>query len=367
MKFRKKIIISSYDDLENPVYSGGGAVSVHEVAKRLTDKYNVTVITGTYKGAVDQIKNRVRYVRTGSDFLGHKIGQIIYQIALIKQAIMLNYDVWIESATPPFTFSLLPFIVRKPLIVWIGMLSGEDMQRKYFLNFRRIERFFARFYTRFIVPTRWVYEQVRAMNDKAVIDLIPCGYAESVMLKKTNKDVSLKSKYLLFIGRVEINQKGLDLLLRAMSNSNKKISLVIAGGGEVSEMNKLIELIKQYKLDERVHLAGRVSGEKKSALLKNASATVISSRFESFSLTALESLSYQTPVVCFSIPQLSWIPNKFSYKAKPYNVKQLSKIFDKIASSRNTKLAKNPVKKYLKDYSWDKISNEIKKLLTSVL
>src|SRR5947209_2354 len=112
-KNKLSIIISSYDDIKNPVYGGGGAQAVHQLAKKLAARYTVTVLTGTYKKAKNEMVDKVLYKRVGSDIFGHKIGQLLFQYALLRHAKKGNFDIWIESSTPPFTFSLLPLFCKK--------------------------------------------------------------------------------------------------------------------------------------------------------------------------------------------------------------------------------------------------------------
>jgi phosphatidyl-myo-inositol alpha-mannosyltransferase len=378
------IVISSYDDLKNPVYAGGGAYSVHQLAKGLSAEYSIIVLTGTYKNAIDRTIDKIHYVRIGSAIFGHKIGQLIYQLAVLFKAKTLKYDYWIESTTPPFTFSILALISNKPVIAWINMLSASDMQRKYFLNFTIIERFLARFYTYFVVPTDWVKKEVKAMNPKAQILRINCGFEYSLSLchsggrrpiESHNWDAiaSIKSKlqhdskkpYLLYIGRIEVNQKGLDLLINAIAKTDKEINLIIAGNGETNEILKLRTLISYLGLNNRVEFVGQVDGAKKVDLFKHAFATIIPSRFETFCIVALESIFYQKYIIRFDIKQLSWIPDKFSYKVKAFDVKQLAKIIN-VCAKTNKRLRKDESARFLKDYSWLKASDGFNNLIKQI-
>src|SRR4051812_43402090 len=97
----KKVIISSYDDLKNPYYAGGGAYAVHEVAKRLAQKYHVEVLTSSYPQAKDEKVNDVSYKRIGVPRFGPYLGQLIFQARLPFYARTLDYDLWIENFTPP--------------------------------------------------------------------------------------------------------------------------------------------------------------------------------------------------------------------------------------------------------------------------
>lgn len=369
MKRKKKLslVISSYDDLKNPIYSGGGAHSVHQVAKNLTKKHKVTVLTGTYKNAKNEILDKVEYVRIGSDVLGHKIGQLIYQYSLIKYARKKNYDIWIESSTPPFTFSLLPLFCKKPVISWINMLCSYDMQRKYKLNFRTIEQELCKLYKYVIAPTDWVKNEIKTMNKKTKIFTITQGF-EREMPKKPLKKIAGLDKYLLFIGRIEVNQKGLDLLLQALPFTDKKTKVVIAGSGSYQEEHKLSNLIERFRIAKKTKRIGRVRGEKKEILLKYAKAVIIPSRFETFSLSALEAIMHQKPIICFDIPQLKWIPKKYAFKINPFSIPELAYCIDKVFLSKiKSNISDQERKEYLKKFNWTNIAQKFEVIISKAL
>lgn len=362
---KKRIIISSYDDLKNPVYSGGGAVSVHEVAKRLAKNNSVIVLTGTYTNAKNQVIDSVRYVRTGSDMFGHKIGQLLFQLALVKHALSRSCDYWIESSTPPFTFSLLPLFVKKPVVSWVNMLCSFDMQRKYKLNFGNIERLLAKKYRYFIVPTGWVQKEILKMNSQALVAKIPHGYEHHAVLSN-HQLKKYTGEYILFIGRIEVNQKGLDLLIKALSLTKSGITLVIAGSGSDSEERKMKLLVAKYDGNNRVVFAGRVKGQKKALLFKHATAVIIPSRYETFGIVALEAIGFQKPVICFNIPQLAWIPKQFAYKVMPFSTNSLAKAIDDVAKGKNLVFSKAMTQQFLKNFNWSSIFRELQHYLLQV-
>jgi glycosyltransferase involved in cell wall biosynthesis len=355
MKNKKNIhiIISSFDDLKNPVYAGGGARAVYEVAKRLAGKYNVTVLTSTFKGAKSGRRDNVKYLYIGTDIFGPKIGQVLFQFALLKY-LSKPYDIWFESSTPPFTFSLLPLFSKKPVFSWVHMLTAIDMERKYHLKFSYVESLLSKFYKNFIVPTVWVKGEIEKMNKDANIFEIPSGYEVKTSMKK---QILTQEKYLLFIGRIEVNQKGLDLLLEAYSKTNQKYRLLIAGGGASSEVQKLKSLILRYGIEKKVRMLGRVTGESKENLFRGATIIVVPSRFETFGMSALEAISFGKKIVCFDIPQLSWIPKKYAIKIKKFEVGKFSKAIEKTMAS-NTELSREETNEFLKKFRWESIVSQ---------
>ncbi|NTU73781.1 glycosyltransferase family 4 protein [Candidatus Roizmanbacteria bacterium] len=319
---RKTIIISCYDDLKNPVYGGGGAACIFELAKQFSQKSRVILITGTYRGAKNEMIDGIECVRVGSDLFGHQIGQLIYQAALLPYVFRRNYDLWIESSTPPFTFSLLPLMVKKPLTIWIHMFCGNEMKRKYKLPFHWLERLLARNYPRAVVLSPYMEKLMIKMNPSCIVSVIPNGVRKDSISSHV-KDVSA---HLLFLGRIDMGQKGIDLMLKAyeLIPDAQKPPLVIAGNGEPKELKKLMKLINNSSSSHRISYVGRASGAVKQGLLESASAVIVPSRFDTYPLTVLEAFSHGKPVIIFSIPQLSWVPITASLQIPPYEIKELS-------------------------------------------
>ena len=365
---KKKIIISSYDDLNNPHYGGGGAYVVHEIAKRFVGEFDVTVITGRYKASESMKVDGVYYIRIGSEFFGPKIGQIIYSFLLLFVIKTRKFDLWMESFTPPFSTSFLPLMTTKPVIGLVYMLVGKEMKRRYMLPFDLIEKIGLKTYKKIIVPTALVQSAVQQINPKADIYIIPHGIDNKIDIKKS--EPNKKSKEILFIGRIDVDQKGIDLLLRAYSKikdfTNKK--LTIAGSGIETEQNKLKTLIKRLNILENVQLIGRVQGKTKDSLFKNAFCVVIPSRFETFSMVALEALSYGIPLITYDIEGLKWIPDNISIKAQPFSVKKLAKSLEiVIKNSRRRHLMREKGITYVKQHSWTNVVSRYKRLIHQII
>ena len=93
--------------------------------------------------------------------------------------------------------------------------------------------------------------------------------------------------------------KGPDILLQAFISLSKQFAdwhLVLAGpdGGMQEDIQSLL---KQYEIENRVHLIGYITGEEKSEAYHAANVLVIPSRQEAMSIVALEAAACGTPVV----------------------------------------------------------------------
>lgn len=360
---KQKIIISTYDDLENPYYAGGGAIAIHAIAKRLTDQYSVTVLTANYHGARDTVIDGVRYKRIGPAFLGPFFGQIVYGFLLPWYCRHLTYSIWIENFTPPFSTAFLPFFTHKPVVGFVQMLAAKDMERKYKLPFHIVENFGLKQYKQFIVTTEASKKVIERLNRDAVIFVIPLGIEQ---VEKSD----MTSPYFLFLGRLEWNQKGLDLLLDAY-RSIKNITdwkLYIAGSGSVRDEEKIQQYVKKYHLSRLVKMLGRITGTEKDEILRQCGAVVISSRFETFSLTALEALSVGKPVITFPIVGLGWIPESCRITSKSMSYESFAECLKFV--SQNPVKAQAIAKKGLrlaKTLTWNRIAKQYAQSIGEVL
>lgn len=70
--------------------------------------------------------------------------------------------------------------------------------------------------------------------------------------------------------------RGVDTVIEAMQYlRNEEINFVIVGGGSVSIMNYLKDLVKQYAVTDQVHLLGRQPSQKFYSFMKYAGANII--------------------------------------------------------------------------------------------
>lgn len=362
---KNRIFFSNYDDLKNPWYSGGGALAIHEVAKRLAKYFDVTVITGKYPNSKNEFIDGVNYKRIGSSLLGPRIGQLIYSFVLLFYVKKEKFDLWFESFTPPFTTGLLPLFTEKPVIGVTHMLSGMDMYRKYKIPFYLFERFGFKFYNRFIVTSQSLMDEVAKYNKKSEIKIIPNGVDVHFDINK-NED----KKYIIFIGRIEINQKGLDLLLEAFEKNYNfsNYQLLIAGSGSKKEESILKNIINKSSKSNSVKFLGRVEGDKKDKLLRDADFLVMPSRFESFSMVTLEAFSYGLPVVVFDLENLKWIPQECAIKVKPFDKVELARAIEKlIADPKLRREMGSRAWEFSKDFSWDSIGKKYLNYINDIL
>lgn len=104
---------------------------------------------------------------------------------------------------------------------------------------------------------------------------------------------------LLFLGRLAIEHKGLDLLLRgfARSHTRHRAQLVIAGPDFRQGRQRCEALMRSLEISDSVSLVGPVFGERKWELIETCYAFVHTSRWEGLPFAILEALALGKPVV----------------------------------------------------------------------
>jgi glycosyltransferase involved in cell wall biosynthesis len=111
----------------------------------------------------------------------------------------------------------------------------------------------------------------------------------------------LRAKTLfLFLGRLDIQHKGLDLLLPAFANLHKEqpdAHLVIAGPEEDGSLAQLRQMLAQQQLHSAVTFTGLLTSGQKLAALQDADVFVLPSRFEGLSIALLEALYMDLPLL----------------------------------------------------------------------
>jgi len=320
-----KIIFSSYDSIANPFYAGGGARVIHEVALRLVRHgHAVTVVCGSYTGSINRISDGVSYKHIGIKIGGPLIGQLVFILILPLYVLLESYDIWLEGFTPPVSTGFLPIFTSKPVIGITMLLHADKFAQKYRLPFHLVEKIGLKIYRNIISLNDTITGKIRRINPDCHVVTIPAGVKNNLFTLPLRR----RRDYLLYLGRIDVFHKGLDILAQIMElvlRKRKNIRLIIAGGGHPQEVRRLKRIFREKKMDKNTVFKGKVEDHIKEMLLNGALIGVNSSRFESFGITALEFMAVGIPFICFGIEGFSWIPDDIAFKVEPLNIAAFAK------------------------------------------
>jgi glycosyltransferase involved in cell wall biosynthesis len=175
----------------------------------------------------------------------------------------------------------------------------------------------------------------------------------------------LKGKLcLLFLGRLDIQQKGLDMLIPAFARLCKSIShvhLVLAGPDEDDGAHRVQELARQHGVEDSITLTGLIEGKDKLAALQEADVFVLPSRFEGLSIALLEAMYMGLPVIVTNRVGL-WreIAEKDCGYVVSREENELTEALLRIAKNRErARMGMNGKALVAEKYTWDVIARNL--------
>ena len=103
---------------------------------------------------------------------------------------------------------------------------------------------------------------------------------------------------IVFLGRMDVWVKGLDLLVKAFSQlPSNRFQLLLIGPDWEGGKARLEQLAKRAGCGDRIHFWGPLYGEKKWSVMQMADLFVSPSRWEAFSIAQAEAMALGLPVV----------------------------------------------------------------------
>ena len=174
-------------------------------------------------------------------------------------------------------------------------------------------------------------------------------------------------KYILFFGRLEEKSKHFSLMIEAFSVSkiyDRGYKLLILGDGP--DLNLIKEIIRKYNLQDYIEMIPFQNNPFNH--VKNAKFTILTSRYEGFPMSIIESLALGTPVVsvdCNSGPAEIIINEYNGLLVKNYDVFILANAIKKLVDDKILyDICKRNTVKSVSHLSVDNISKQWKEILS---
>lgn len=176
-----------------------------------------------------------------------------------------------------------------------------------------------------------------------------------------NRFKNKKEKIVMYIGRLG-RYKGLEYLIEAFQNLDKKNGLVIIGKG--AKEKELKTKVHELNLEEDILFLDHVPYEELPEYYSSADLFVLPStdRGEGFGLVAIEAMACGVPVVTTKLGTGTSFPNIDGVTGKviePRNSIALAKAINEILENPN-KYKKQNIVKRAKDFSYDKFEKNVK-------
>jgi glycosyltransferase involved in cell wall biosynthesis len=293
-----RVLHCIYDDPRNPWVGGGGSMRVLEIYRRLVGRVDATVATGNFPGARDETVDGVRYVRLGARS-PYPWSRWTYARAATELLARGGYDAAVYDFS---VYTPLRIPRGRPVGLVVHMLHGPTARDRFggvlggavdAAERRSLGR------ARMVSTTsRWMTDQLRPLlAPDARVELIGSGVPDEFARVERRE-----GGFLLYYGRFDVYQKGLDTLLHAFARIARErpgVELRLAGRGKDEE--RVRELARELGIAERVRLIPDVERAQVLELFSGALALLMPSRLEGLPMVPAEAMAAGVPVVAASV------------------------------------------------------------------
>jgi glycogen synthase len=326
-----RILHLGFEDHRRPG-SGGGSLRNHEVNRRLAARgHEVEVVTARYPGARGRLEDGVAYrpVGVGFEYFSSLLAYQALLPAVVLGARMRprRPDLLVEEFAPPWSSLGVNRWTNIPTVGNVQGYFAAEKAREYHVPRAALEgpqRWGTRSHSHLIALSAELADRLRADAPRADVSIIPMGVAHGEIAAALDQPPPVAVRQIVYLGRLEIEQKGLDLLVGVCEGllEEEDAHLIVAGDGR--DAQTLRARVARSPVAERITFCGRVSGAEKWRLLAASQINVMPSRYETFGLSALEALACGTPVVGFDIEGLrDTVPTGTGVLVQPFETSAL--------------------------------------------
>lgn len=370
-----------------PPEAGGPATYTKEIAERLKNQYQITIIAFA--------ENPVMIENVNLVMINKRFPLPLRQILFLKKMITFGKKadlIYVQNAMAAGVPSVMAAkFLHKPIILkFVGdgaweKAFGRGETKKFLDDFLKNPD--AGFKSKLRI---WIQKKVLNNVDKIIV---PSEYLKNILLTyyhiRENKIITIynaadsgpegnipripesHNHQVLAIGRL-VSWKGIDKVIEAIKILEKDypdIKLVVAGDGP--EMNNLKKLASDLSIIERVKFLGNVSRKETASLRQQSEVFVLNSVYEGLPHSVLSSFSAGIPVIATDIPGT----NEAVYDGKtglsiPTNdPRALAQAIKKIFSDKELgrKLASNARTLLREKFSWEKHMDRLLDVFRSLL
>jgi glycosyltransferase involved in cell wall biosynthesis len=349
-----RVIHCIYDDANNPWVGGGGAVRLDEIYRRISGEVQVTLVTGRFPGASDRVSDGIRRNRVGAAS-PYAWSRLTYGAAASRLLARERYDAGV------FDFSAYsPVVVpgHRPVGVMLGQMAGPTAASRWGSAAGTIVHAWERRQLRrarsVAAVSHWLLREARPLlRADADVRVVGAGVDEGYFrVPRHERD------YLLYYGRFDVFQKGIDILLDAYAalSTTDRVPLRIAGRGR--DAPKIASMVRERGLAD-VEMIIDPPAERVHALMGGALALVMPSRFEGFGMVAAEAMAAGVPVVAARVDALPEVIGEAGVLVPAEDADATSSALRRLtrdAAARATLSAAARVR--ARRFSWDEVAGD---------
>ncbi len=384
MENKLKILILNY---EYPPLGGGAGVVTRYHAEELSKiGYEITVVTCWFSGELEYIKNdNLTIIKLKSKrkhtFKSNPIEMLSWIFTtkkyFSKKGTNHDFDLCLAHFSIPGGV-VAKYLYKKYKIPYFVISHGHDIpffSPKQMLKYHIVTYFWVKSIikkaSKLILLTSEMKQNAdnflgKSLKHKNVV--IPNGCKTDFF----KPDFSKKSKTfkIVFIGRLVWQKDPLTFLkaIKLIANKITNFEVIILGDGNLRE--EMESFVKKNNLTPKVSFKGWITKDEMIKHYQSAIIQVISSRDEAMSIAALEALScglfvISTPVSGNTEIIQEGINGLFFEIGNEIDLSEkIIKIYNKYKSN-NMEIPSDILFKFREKYSWEKIAQQYKELITN--
>ncbi|MBD7909418.1 glycosyltransferase [Sporosarcina gallistercoris] len=199
----------------------------------------------------------------------------------------LIYEVWKRK---------IPYIIV-PRSALTEKAQKSSVFKKKIGNFLFFERFVKKATAiHYLTKREWLESKIKWPTNYFII---PNGIDDRGPIQKNNEINKLKG---IYIGRIELYQKGLNVLIQACSEVKEDLrrancTIELYGPDRDESKLKLLNIIQENDIEDLVFVKDSIFKEEKEKVQLNADFFIMTSRFEGHPMGLIEALSFGLPAL----------------------------------------------------------------------
>ena len=367
-----EVIHLIYDHPRNPWLGGGAALRAKNISPFFRNHGDtIHFVSGGFPRCTldrDKDENPVYFTSCSKNYLlsrllfSLKAGFTVKKICKAKKIDLLVEDISIFNILFP------RFFWKGPTVSLVHNFLGKQSFKKLgifgIIPFL-MERHYLKHRKNFIAVSEALKKHILELNPSANVTVVHNGIDEVAFGYTAKRNTNTVG----FIGRIEINQKGLDTLVQALAilkNENFPFKAIFIGGGK--DEPALQTMISKFGLDDSIEITGRL-GSERFERLSECSIVCMPSRFEGWGIAAIEAAAEGIPVIASDIEGLNEavLDGKTGILIQSTPESLAAEIKKLFADADKAKSLAQCAQKHAANFRWEKIASEQRALYQSLL
>ncbi len=335
-------------------YMGGIEHRLHEVARRLSPRHEVIVLTSRLPGTKEEeVIDNYMVRRLPSTYINLYNPPYVQTTGILDTLRDLDPDLvdFHYRWAPTYTKAMRRYEGR-----WVFTFHNTFGEGSGPLRALSIinDAIFCRWIRdrRVICVTRFIKDDLRSRGFRDnLLEVVPTGV-------EVARTVPSEGDFVLYIGRL-VGTKGLRYLLEAMKWVDSR--LIICGSGP--EMGRLEDLAYRLKMGGKVKFTGQVDEATKESLMSSCKLLVMPSLYESLGLASVEAMAYGKPVVASAVGGLPEVVGEGGITVPPRDPRLLAQAINRLLNDDALRAEKGRrARNQAQRYSWESIIKELERI-----